>query len=158
MNDKTNDKDKVRLLPCPCCGGRAALSTYKKRIGTACRHTVIRQHAVCKVCGTQTRVFKALGRAAAAWNKRQPIGTDKKEAMDRLIAQDADLIDAPTQTDALKIARDAICGLLDITSEYNLDSEQAGRAYAALHEIGTALKEIPPPEGDGGQQRIAGGE
>jgi hypothetical protein len=47
----------------------------------------------------------------------------------------------PTQTDALKIARDAICGLLDITSEYNLDSEQAGRAYAALHKIGTALKE-----------------
>ena len=45
----------------------------------------------------------------------------------------------PTQTDTLKIARDAICGLLDITSEYNLDSEQAGRAYAALHEIGTAL-------------------
>jgi hypothetical protein len=45
----------------------------------------------------------------------------------------------PTQSDALKIARDAIRGLLDITSEYNLDSEQAGRAYAALHEIGTAL-------------------
>jgi hypothetical protein len=65
--------------------------------------------------------------------------TDRKEAMDRLIAQDADLIDAPTQTDALKMARDAIRGLLDITSEYNLDSEQAGRAYAALHEIGTAL-------------------
>jgi hypothetical protein len=43
------------------------------------------------------------------------------------------------QTDALKMARDAIRGLLDITSEYNLDSEQAGRAYAALHEIGTAL-------------------
>ena len=80
-----NDKDKVRLLPCPCCGGRAALSTYKKRIGTACRHTVIRQHVVCKVCGTQTRVFKALGRAAAAWHKRQP-----------------------TQTDALKIAREAL--------------------------------------------------
>lgn len=60
----------------------------------------------------------------------------------------ADLIEALTaenerlrqpQTDALKIARDAIRGLLDITSEYNLDSEQAGRAYAALHEIGTAL-------------------
>ncbi len=44
-------------------------------------------------------------------------------------------------TDVLKKARDAIRGLLDITSEYNLDSEQAGRAYAALHEIGTALKE-----------------
>ena len=68
----TNDKDKVRLLPCFNCGGRAALSTYKKRIGTACRHTVIRQHAVCKVCGTQTRVFKALGRAAKAWNTRTP--------------------------------------------------------------------------------------
>jgi hypothetical protein len=47
----------------------------------------------------------------------------------------------PTQTDALKKARDAIRGLLDITSEYNLDSEQAGRAYAALHTIDTALKE-----------------
>jgi hypothetical protein len=34
---------------------------------------------------------------------------DKKEAMDRLIAQDADLIDPqPTQTDALKIARGRI--------------------------------------------------
>ena len=34
---------------------------------------------------------------------------DKKEAMDRLIAQDADLIDPqPTQTDALKIAREAL--------------------------------------------------
>jgi hypothetical protein len=43
------------------------------------------------------------------------------------------------QTDALKIARDAIRGLLDIAAEENLDSEQAGRAYAALHEIGTAL-------------------
>jgi hypothetical protein len=42
-------------------------------------------------------------------------------------------------SDALKIARYAIRGLLDIASEENLDSEQAGRAYAALHEIGTAL-------------------
>jgi len=42
-------------------------------------------------------------------------------------------------SDALKIARGAINGLLDIASEENLDSEQAGRAYAALHEIGTAL-------------------
>jgi hypothetical protein len=41
--------------------------------------------------------------------------------------------------DALKKARGAINGLLDIASEENLDSEQAGRAYAALHEIGTAL-------------------
>jgi hypothetical protein len=44
------------------------------------------------------------------------------------------------QTDALKKARGAINGLLDIASEENLDSEQAGRAYAALHEIGTALE------------------
>ena len=42
-------------------------------------------------------------------------------------------------TDVLKKARGAINGLLDIASEENLDSEQAGRAYAALHEIGTAL-------------------
>jgi hypothetical protein len=42
-------------------------------------------------------------------------------------------------SDALKIARYAIRGLLDIASEENLDSEQAGRAFAALHEIGTAL-------------------
>jgi hypothetical protein len=46
-----------------------------------------------------------------------------------------------TQSNTLKAAAEAIRGLLDITSEYNLDSEQAGRAYAALHEIGTALKE-----------------
>jgi hypothetical protein len=43
------------------------------------------------------------------------------------------------QTDALKMAREAIRGLLDIAPKENLDSEQAGRAYAALHEIGTAL-------------------
>jgi hypothetical protein len=43
------------------------------------------------------------------------------------------------QHDALKKARGAINGLLDIASEENLDSEQAGRAFAALHEIGTAL-------------------
>jgi hypothetical protein len=42
-------------------------------------------------------------------------------------------------SDVLKKARGAINGLLDIASEENLDSEQAGRAYAALHEIGTAL-------------------
>ncbi len=42
-------------------------------------------------------------------------------------------------SDALKKARGAINGSLDIASEENLDSEQAGRAYAALHEIGTAL-------------------
>ena len=33
---------------------------------------------------------------------------DKTQAMDRLIAQGADLIDMPTQTDALKIAREAL--------------------------------------------------
>ena len=49
----------------------------------------------------------------------------------------ADRIEA--QADALKRARSVINGLLDIASEENLDSEQAGRAYAALHEIGTAL-------------------
>ena len=47
---------------------------------------------------------------------------------------------ADEQSDVLKAAGDAIRGLLDITSDYNLDSEQAGRAYAALHDIGTALK------------------
>jgi len=40
---------------------------------------------------------------------------------------------------AVHEARYAIRGLLDIASEENLDSEQAGRAFAALHEIGTAL-------------------
>jgi hypothetical protein len=44
-------------------------------------------------------------------------------------------------SDALKMAGAAIRGLLDIAPEENLDSEQAGRAFAALHEIGTALKE-----------------
>lgn len=46
----------------------------------------------------------------------------------------------PTQSDVLKAAGDAIRGLLDIASDDNLDSEQAGRAYAALHDIDTALK------------------
>jgi len=43
--------------------------------------------------------------------------------------------------DALKMAGAAIRGLLDIAPEENLDSEQAGHAYAALHTIDTALKE-----------------
>jgi hypothetical protein len=46
-----------------------------------------------------------------------------------------------TQSDVLKAAAAAIHGLLDITSEYNLDSEQASRALAALREIGTALQD-----------------
>jgi hypothetical protein len=52
---------------------------------------------------------------------------------------DAEPLYAQPQTDALKKARGAINGLLDIVSDYNLDSEQAGRAFEALHEIGTAL-------------------
>jgi RNase P/RNase MRP subunit p30 len=47
----------------------------------------------------------------------------------------------PIQTDVLKAAAEAIHGLLDITSEYNLDSEQATRALAALRGIGAALRE-----------------
>jgi hypothetical protein len=39
--------------------------------------------------------------------------TDKTQAMDRLIAQDADLIDLPAQSDVLKIAREALEGLID---------------------------------------------
>jgi hypothetical protein len=33
---------------------------------------------------------------------------DKTQAMDRLIAQDADLIDLPTQSDALRMAQEAL--------------------------------------------------
>jgi hypothetical protein len=47
----------------------------------------------------------------------------------------------PEQSDVLKAAAEAIHGLLDITSEYNLDSEQATRALAALRGIGAALRE-----------------
>jgi hypothetical protein len=62
------------------------------------------------------------------------------EAAERIEAQAAEIaILRQPQTDALKKARGAINGLLDIVSDYNLDSEQAGRAFAALHEIGTAL-------------------
>jgi hypothetical protein len=62
------------------------------------------------------------------------------EAAERIEAQAAEIaILRQPQTDVLKKARGAINGLLDIASEENLDSEQAGRAYAALHEIGTAL-------------------
>ena len=63
-----------------------------------------------------------------------------REAADRIEAQAAEIERLrQSQTDALKKARGAINGLLDIVSDYNLDSEQAGRAFAALHEIGTAL-------------------
>ena len=61
------------------------------------------------------------------------------EALCRAIEQQEDLRQS-AQSDVLKAAGDAIRGLLDITSDYNLDSEQAGRAYAALHDIDTALK------------------
>lgn len=59
------------LDPCPFCKGRARLSTFKKRIGTVCRHTVVRQYAVCTKCGAQTKIFKVLGKAADAWNMRK---------------------------------------------------------------------------------------
>ncbi len=50
------------------------------------------------------------------------------------------VVGVDTQSDVLKAAGDAIRGLLDIASDDNLDSAQAGRAYAALHDIDTALK------------------
>jgi hypothetical protein len=37
-------------------------------------------------------------------------------------------------------------------------TEHTDRLRAALEARGLEIKEIPPPEGDGGQQRIAGGE
>jgi hypothetical protein len=45
------------------------------------------------------------------------------------------------QINALKMAGAAIRGLLDIAPEENLDSEQAGHAFSALHDIATALQE-----------------
>ena len=67
---------------------------------------------------TTTRLYAAVMAFDAAWNTRQL-----------------------AQSDALKAAAEAIHGLLDITSEYNLDSEQATRALAALRGIGAALRE-----------------
>ena len=75
--------------------------------------------------------------------KTMAIGTLHRMASATILSQHQELaaLRQPTQSDALKAAGAAIRGLLDITSEYNLDSEQAGRAYAALHDIGTALQE-----------------
>lgn len=58
----------------------------------------------------------------------------------RILKTENEALRQSAQSDVLKAAGDAIRGLLDITSDYNLDSEQAGRAYAALHDIDTALK------------------
>lgn len=116
----TDDKKKVVLLPCPHCGGRAALSTYKKLIGTACKHLVIRQHVVCKVCGAQTRVFKALDRAPRAWNKRQT-----------------------TQSNALKVAREALEGMVKyagMRESWQDDNPQYVEAvYDAIDVIDAAM-------------------
>ena len=43
--------------------------------------------------------------------------------------------------DTLKTAREALRGMIDLTPDYNLDSEQAGRAYAALKAIDAALEQ-----------------
>ena len=108
-----NGKDSAVLLPCEFC--RTAPAHFENAYGTG---YIIHcsQDEDCMVgpyveMGTKEQ-------SIAAWNTRQL-----------------------TQSNTLKAAAEAIRGLLDTTSEYNLDSEQAGRAYAALHEIGTALKE-----------------
>jgi hypothetical protein len=108
----TNDKDSAVLDPCPFCA--TAPAHFENAYGTG--YIIHCPDDDCMVgpyveMGTKEQ-------SIAAWNTRQL-----------------------TQSNTLKAAAEAIRGLLDITSEYNLDSEQAGRAYAALHEIGTALKE-----------------
>jgi hypothetical protein len=50
---------------------------------------------------------------------------------------------------------DPLAGVLE---EVFSVSAVSGRINAALEARGLEIKEIPPPEGDGGQQRIAGGE
>jgi Lar family restriction alleviation protein len=106
------DKDSAVLLPCPFCG-----SANIDPEGWGSENS---SGPACDDCGASagSTVASTPEENIEAWNKRQP-----------------------TQSDALKAAGAAIRGLLDITSEYNLDSEQAGRAYAALHDIGTALQE-----------------
>ena len=123
------------LKPCPFCGGRAALSTFKKRIGTACKHTVIRQHAVCKVCSAQTRVFKALDRAPRAWNRRQT-DADRLKAQAKTI--EALQADKAKQREALvRIALGFIIELDDEDSPVQvwLDGEDmSSLAHAALEK------------------------
>ena len=109
-----NNKDSAVLLPCPFCGGVQIEAFHHIDRGWGASWHV---ECVAEECGNSTCHHDTEATAIAAWNKRQP-----------------------TQSDALKAAGDAIRGLLDIASDDNLDSEQAGRAYAALHDIGTALK------------------
>ena len=109
--------------------------------------------------------------------------TDKTEAMDNLIAQDADLIDIGTKrvAEATEAAREVLIRISNSDDEtaqrirrgliytwevgeisrhrqYGYDQGYYDGCTAALEARGLEIKEIPPPEGDGGQQRIAGGE
>lgn len=95
--------------------------------------------------GTRQKAHTMILEVLAEWGLEprsvtpKQLGVATTEALCRAIEQQEDLRQS-AQSDALKAAGDAIRGLLDITSDYNLDSEQAGRAYAALHDIDTALK------------------
>ena len=89
---------------------------------------------------TQGKVAKVMGcavRSVRRWEKGE---VRVPQSLETIIALHREVERWRVRAAALKAAGDAIRGLLDITSDYNLDSEQAGRAYAALHDIDTALK------------------
>ena len=71
--------------------------------------------------------------------------TDKTQAMDRLIAQDADLIDLPTQSDALFNAneRKAIAAWLrgEVDTDYTDPEYDIGRNLADAVERGAYIQD-----------------
>jgi Lar family restriction alleviation protein len=88
------------LLPCPHCGGKARVVTYKRRIGPVCPHIVFRQHVTCGKCGAQTKIFKRSGKPVAAWNRRIPtaaqaeiarLTAEQQKLAGRILAHEDDL-------------------------------------------------------------------
>jgi hypothetical protein len=156
----TNNKDSAVLDPCPWCQ-----KTPKHGDSSYGYWTVFCGDE--NECPVSPHVEAPTeDEAIAAWHARQPTQSDAlRGAMELAIHENGPIVldwmgdqlgwraldgedwtdlkeqAQPTQSDALKAAAEAIRGLLDITSEYNLDSEQAGRAYAALHDIDAALQE-----------------
>ena len=53
--------NKIKLKPCPFCGGRAKLMQIKKEPFAA---------VICRVCEVQSNIFSRAEDAVEAWNRR----------------------------------------------------------------------------------------
>lgn len=60
-----NKKEAIKLLPCPCCGGKGRMFMREKFFTF---HAVI-----CEECGLRTQDYPLPEQAAEKWNTRKPI-------------------------------------------------------------------------------------